>query len=178
MTEPTTVERHLVAKHKLDPAVIGRATPGQLNVSDDEGTVHNFVGAQTVPLTDRRDGGPYLDEVEDLRAAQRRDYVLRAPSTVGINNAPVSKSVVVNAETGETTFKVTKTDITDEELFGFNDGDDKLPGTQPPKTSNEPIVDDKLEVPKSDETDEKGDSSKTTERTATGTSKTSTAKKN
>lgn len=76
------------ARRDLDPAT-GMAIPGQLNAIDAEGTVHNWVGPQSVPLTNKRDGGPYLDEGEAARAQLRRDYVLSAPSTVGVEDAPI-----------------------------------------------------------------------------------------
>jgi hypothetical protein len=82
------VQPYLEAKRDLDPAK-GMAIPGQIHVIDAEGTVHNFVGAQTVPLVNKRDGGPYLDDVERAREQLRKDYVLGAPSSVGVEDAPI-----------------------------------------------------------------------------------------
>lgn len=71
---------------------------GQIHVVDDAGVVHNFVGPQTLPLTTARDGGPYLDEVEAFRMQQRREYALSAPSTVSIDDAPNSVSIVRDSD--------------------------------------------------------------------------------
>lgn len=62
--------------------------PVGVNFTDDEGTVHNYVGKQEVPLSEAmvkrfnpqegirgRDGGPYLDDVERMRDEERRAFL-------------------------------------------------------------------------------------------------------
>jgi len=93
---------HLEARRDLERSRLGMAIPGQVNVTDAEGTVHNFVGAQTVPLSYARDGGPYLDETEERRVELRKNYVLAAPNTVTVDDIHPSlresPSVVTQAD--------------------------------------------------------------------------------
>lgn len=133
------IGQHLEARRDVDPGRLGMALPGQIHVVDAEGTVHNFVGPQTVPLTTVRDGGPYLDDVERAREQLRRDYTLKAPATVGITDAPVamaSDSVVkekpedVNSgEVDQNGNRVNPQDspVEDHPVFDEEDSDNQAP---------------------------------------------------
>lgn len=99
------LQGHLEARRELDQSRAGFAIPGQVHVTDADGVVHNFVGPQTVPLTYARDGGPYLDEVEDRRVQVRRDFVLSAPNTVQVSDIHPSlqkSPSVVSEPSGDT----------------------------------------------------------------------------
>lgn len=136
---PGALDAYAQARREFDPA-LGMAMPGQIHVVDAEGTVHNFVGAQTVPLTNKRDGGPYLDEGEAARAQLRRDYVLSAPSTVSVEDAPVvaGDSVVRSGDAVSTEQVVENTPantptVVDGEVVEFSQEElDDLTVDQPP----------------------------------------------
>lgn len=79
--------------------VYPQTSVGQVHVIGDEGEINNYVGAQAVPLTTSRDGGPYLDDVESYKEALVRTLsAKRGVITVDHLNLPVADRAVQDVE--------------------------------------------------------------------------------